>query len=81
MPEVSLDGEVTFQRTPDAKAVTGIGQRLAVGKGDQGAWAATTKALQPDLYMDAISVDGADFNDRGDRLFKRAHASSGQSRS
>src|ERR1035437_9090359 len=63
-PEVSPDGKVTFRlRAPNAKevAVTGIGQRLAMQKDDQGVWSATTEALQPDLYTYAFSVDGATF--------------------
>ena len=61
-PEVGPDGQVTFRlRAPNAKevAVTGIGQRLAMQKDDQGVWSAATDALKPDIYTYAFSVDGA----------------------
>jgi enterochelin esterase-like enzyme len=81
-PEVSADGKVTFRlRAPNAKevAVTGIGERLAMVKDEQGVWSATTAPLQPDLYTYSFSVDGATFDDPGNPLFKTASGSAGQS--
>jgi enterochelin esterase-like enzyme len=81
-PEVSTDAKVTFRlRAPNAKevAVTGIGQRLAMVKDDQGVWSATTDPLQPDLYTYAFSVDGATVNDPANPLFKTSYGSAGQS--
>jgi enterochelin esterase family protein len=81
-PEVSQDGKVTFRlRAPDAKEVwvTGIGQRLAMQKDEQGVWSATTEVLQPDLYTYSFSMDGATFNDPGNPLFKASYGSAGQS--
>ena len=81
-PEVSPDGKVTFRlRAPNAKevAVTGIGQRLAMQKDEQGVWSATTETLQPDLYTYSFSVDGATVNDPQDPLFKASYGSAGQS--
>ena len=81
-PEVSADGKVTFRlRAPNAKdvAVTGIGQRLAMAKDEQGVWSATTAALEPDLYTYAFSVDGATFSDPGNPLFKSAYGAGNQS--
>jgi enterochelin esterase family protein len=81
-PEVSADGKVTFRlRAPNAKevAVTGIGQRLAMQKDDQGIWSATTDVLQPDLYTYAFSVDGATVNDPANGLFKTSYGTAGQS--
>src|SRR4249920_563463 len=60
-PEVSGDGKVTFRlRAPNAKEVfvTGIGQRLAMEKNEQGVWIATTDTLKPDIYTYAFSADG-----------------------
>jgi enterochelin esterase-like enzyme len=81
-PEVGADGKVTFRlRAPDAKevAVTGIGQRLAMQKDEQGVWSATTDTLQPDLYTYMFAVDGATVNDPGNPLFKTSFGSAGQS--
>jgi enterochelin esterase family protein len=81
-PEVSADGKVTFRlRAPNAKevAVTGIGQRLAMQKDEQGVWTATTEPLKPDMYAYSFSVDGATFTDPGNPLFKPAYGSAGQS--
>lgn len=81
-PEVSADGRVTFRlRAPNAKevAVTGIGQRLAMQKDEQGVWTATTEPLKPDMYAYSFSVDGATFTDPGNPLFKPAYGSAGQS--
>jgi len=81
-PEVSADGKVTFRlRAPNAKdvAVTGLGERIAMVKDDQGIWSATTAALQPDLYTYSFSVDGATFNDSANPLFKTSYGSAGQS--
>ena len=81
-PEVSPDGKVTLRlRAPNAKevAVTGIGQRLAMTKDEQGIWSATTDVLQPDLYTYAFSVDGATVNDPANALSKTSYGSAGQS--
>jgi enterochelin esterase-like enzyme len=81
-PEVSPEGKVTFRlRAPNAKevAVTGIGQRLAMEKNDQGVWTATTDVLKPDIYSYSFSVDGATFPDPGNPQFKTAYGSAGQS--
>ncbi len=81
-PEVAADGSVTLRlRAPNAKevAVTGLGERLAMVKDDQGVWSAVTKPLQPDLYTYAFSVDGATFNDPSNPLFKTSYGSAGQS--
>ena len=81
-PEVSPDGKVTFRlRAPNAKEVfvTGIGQRLAMEKNEQGVWTATTEPLKPDIYSYSFSVDGSTFNDPGNAQFKTAYGSAGQS--
>jgi enterochelin esterase family protein len=81
-PEVSTDGRVTFRlRAPNAKEVfvTGIGQRLAMQKNEQGVWTATTDPLKPDIYTYSFSVDGATFNDPGNPLLKSAYGNAGQS--
>ena len=81
-PEVSPDGKVTFRlRAPNAKDVfvTGIGQRLAMEKNEQGVWTATTEPLKPDIYSYSFSVDGSTFNDPGNAQFKTAYGSAGQS--
>jgi enterochelin esterase family protein len=81
-PEVGADGKVTFRlRAPNAKevAVTGIGQRLAMQKDDQGIWSATTDSLKPDIYTYSFSVDGANFIDPANPLLKTSYGSAGQS--
>ncbi len=81
-PEVSADGRVTFRlRGPNAKEVfvTGIGQRLAMQKNDQGIWTATTDPLKPDIYTYSFSVDGATFMDPSNPLLKSAYGNAGQS--
>src|SRR5580692_2385334 len=81
-PEVSTEGRVTFRlRAPNAKEVfvTGIGQRLAMQKNEQGVWTATTDPLKPDIYTYSFSVDGATFNDPGNPLLKSAYGNAGQS--
>jgi enterochelin esterase family protein len=81
-PEVSAEGAVTFRlRAPNAKEVfvTGIGQRLAMQKDDQGVWSATTESLKPDIYTYSFSVDGASFVDPGNPLLKTAYGGAGQS--
>jgi len=81
-PEVAPDGKVTFRlRAPNAKevAVTGIGQRLAMQKDEQGVWSATTDALKPDIYTYAFNVDGANFIDPANPLLKTSYGSAGQS--
>ena len=81
-PEVSADGKVTFRlRAPNAKevAVTGMGERLAMTKDDQGVWSATTSTLKPDLYTYAFSVDGLNVIDPANGVFKTSYGSAGQS--
>ena len=81
-PEVSADGKVTVRlRAPNAREVfvTGLGQRLALEKDDQGVWSATTGSLKPDLYTYSFSVDGATFTDPGNPLFKTSFGTAGQS--
>jgi enterochelin esterase family protein len=76
------DGTVTFRlRAPNAKevAVTGIGQRLAMQKDEQGVWSATTDVLKPDIYTYSFSVDGASFIDPANPLLKTSYGSAGQS--
>jgi enterochelin esterase-like enzyme len=82
-PEVSPDGKVTFRlRAPNAKevAVTGVGQRLAMTKDDQGVWSATTDTLKPDLYTYMFSVDGLSIVDPVNGHFKTSFGSAGNSR-
>src|SRR4051812_47417113 len=81
-PEVAADGKVTFRlRAPNAKevAVTGIGQRLAMTKDDQGVWSMTTEAMKPDLYTYMFSVDGVSMLDPGNGMFKTSYGSAGNS--
>jgi enterochelin esterase family protein len=59
--------------------VTGMGQRLAMEKNEQGIWTATTDALKPDIYTYSFSVDGAAFNDPANPRFKTAFTNAGQS--
>jgi enterochelin esterase family protein len=65
-PEVSADGKLTVRlRAANAKEVflTGVGQRLAMQKDEQGIWSVTTDVLKPDVYMYQFSVDGLTVND------------------
>ena len=81
-PEISADGKVTFRlRAPDAKeaSVTGIGQRLAMQKNEQGVWTATTDPLKPDIYTYSFSVDGATISDPANPAMKTAYGNAGQS--
>jgi enterochelin esterase family protein len=81
-PEVSADGRVTLRvRAPNAKEVfvTGLGQRLAMQRSEQGVWSVTTDPLKPDIYTYSFSVDGATFNDPGNSSFKTSFGSAGQS--
>ncbi|SPE43419.1 putative esterase [Candidatus Sulfopaludibacter sp. SbA3] len=81
-PDVSQDGKVTFRlRAPNAKevAVTGIGQRLAMQKDDQGIWSATTDVLKPNIYTYSFSVDGASFPDPANSQLKTSFGSVGES--
>ena len=81
-PEVSADGRITFRlRAPDAKEVivTGLGQRLAMQKNEEGIWTATTEPMKPDIYSYSFSVDGAVVNDPGNGQFKTSYNSAGQS--
>jgi len=81
-PEVSTDGKVTFRlRAPNAKEVfvTGIGQRIAMEKNEQGVWTATTDTLKPDIYTYSFSADGVTLNDPANPLFKTSYGSAGSS--
>src|SRR5262245_35357186 len=81
-PEVGADGAITFRlRAPDAKdvAVTGIGQRLAMTKNDQGVWSVTTPPQKPDIYQYSCNVDGATVIDPANALLKTSYGSAGQS--
>src|SRR5262245_31263247 len=81
-PEVALDGKVTFRlRAPNAKevAVTGIGQRLAMTKDEQGVWSATTEVLKPDFYTYMFNVDGLSITDPANGRFKTSFGSAGNS--
>src|SRR3954462_10713849 len=81
-PEVMPDGKVTFRlRAPNAKevAVTGIGQRRAMTKDEQGVWSATTDTLKPDLYTYMFSVDGLSIVDPATGQFKTSFGSAGNS--
>ena len=82
-PEVAPDGKVTFRlRAPNAKevAVTGIGQRLAMTRDEQGVWSATTpEALKPDLYTYMFNVDGLSITDPANGRFKTSFGSAGNS--
>src|ERR1019366_1875169 len=67
-PEVSADGKITFRlRAPNAKEVfvTGIGQRIAMQKNEQGVWTATTDSLT--------------LTDPANPLFKTSYGSAGSS--
>src|SRR6516225_4650276 len=80
-PEVSPDGKITFRlRAPNAKevAVTGIGERLAMTKDDQGVWSATTGVLKPDIYTYSFNVDGVNVLDPGSRSQKSSYNGPGQ---
>jgi len=81
-PEVSADGKVTFRlRAPNAKEVfvTGVGQRLALEKNEQGVWSITTDTLKPDLYTYSFQVDGMTITDPANSKFKPSFGSAGQS--
>jgi enterochelin esterase family protein len=81
-PEVGADGSVTFRlRAPDAKevALTGMGERLAMQKNEQGIWSASSAPMKPDLYTYSFNVDGATVVDPGNSLFKTSYGSAGQS--
>lgn len=62
-PEVHADHTITFRfRAPNAQKVEvnveGNGN-LALTKGANGIWAATSKAMTPDIYSYTFSVDGS----------------------
>ena len=81
-PEVSSDGKVTFRlRAPNAREVfvSGIGQRLAAEKDEQGIWSVTTGTLKPDIYTYSFQVDGMTITDPGNSRFKPSFGSAGQS--
>jgi enterochelin esterase-like enzyme len=81
-PEVAADSRVTFRlRAPNAKEVfvTGVGQRLAMQKNEQGVWSVTTEPLQADVYFYSFNVDGLTIADPGNRHFKSNYGAAGQS--
>src|SRR5262245_57636860 len=82
-PEVAPDGRVTFRlRAPNAREVfvTGVGQRLAMTKNEQGVWTATTPdPLKPEIYTYSFNVDGTNFNDPSNPKFKPAFCNAGTS--
>jgi enterochelin esterase-like enzyme len=81
-PEISTDGHLTVRlRAPNAKEVflTGVGQRLAMQKDDQGVWSATTDVLKPDVYMYQFSVDGMTVNDPSNPSLATSYGSGGRS--
>jgi enterochelin esterase family protein len=81
-PEVASDGSVTVRlRAPNAKEVflTGIGQRLALTKDDQGVWSATTPVLKPDVYLYQFSVDGMTVNDPSNPSLGTSYGTGGRS--
>src|ERR1700722_2241756 len=62
-PEVHADNRVTFRlRAPNAKEVgvqiDGASKPLAMQKGAEGIWVATTEPLAPDFYGYTFFVDG-----------------------
>jgi enterochelin esterase family protein len=68
-------------RAPNAKEVflTGIGQRLALTKDDQGVWSATTAVLKPDVYLYQFSVDGMTVNDPSNPSLGTSYGTGGRS--
>src|SRR3954471_7647886 len=80
-PEVAADGKVTFRvRAPNAKevAVTGIGERLAMAKDEQGVWSVTT-TLKPEIYTYMFNVDGINMPDPVNPHLKTSYAAVGNS--
>ncbi|HWC99648.1 MAG TPA: alpha/beta hydrolase-fold protein [Candidatus Sulfopaludibacter sp.] len=81
-PEVSADGKVTLRlRAPNAKdvAVTGMGERLAMQKDEQGIWTATTGVLKPDIYLYSFNVDGLSISDPANPLHQSSYSNLGPS--
>lgn len=66
-PEVKADRTVTFRlRAPNAQKVEVNLEslpRLAMAKGPDGVWTATTSALEPDIYGYSFVIDGTGFVD------------------
>ncbi len=81
-PEVTADGHLTVRlRAPNAKEVflTGLGQRVAMQKDDQGVWSTTTDVLKPDVYMYQFSVDGTAVNDPSNPNLATSYGTGGRS--
>uniref|UniRef100_Q01VW5 Putative esterase n=1 Tax=Solibacter usitatus (strain Ellin6076) TaxID=234267 RepID=Q01VW5_SOLUE len=81
-PEVSADGKVTVRlRAPKATEVfvTGLGERLAMQKDEQGVWSVTTGTLKPDIYSYSFQVDGMTVTDPSNPKSKPSYANAGQS--
>ena len=77
-PEIASDGRVTFRlRAPNAKEVTvAMGStRLPMQKGEQGIWAATSEALEPDYYAYSFIADGTTLNDPVNRQLQTSFGS------
>ena len=78
-PVVNADGTVTFNfYSPSAQRVSVSGdfdeirnQRLEMTKQENGVWAVTTKALNPELYSYSLSVDGQRFVDPANSYVNR----------
>lgn len=67
-PEVKADGSVVFRlRAPNAQQIfvnrEGARAHLAMAKGADGVWEATTEPLQPDYYGYTFQVDGVNLLD------------------
>jgi enterochelin esterase family protein len=73
-PEVAPDGSVTFRlRAPNAQKVEvrgDWGEAVAMTKGTDGVWSATTGALKPDIYSYSFRVDEASISDPGNNHLK-----------
>ena len=81
-PEVGSDRSVTFRlRAPNAKEVriTGIGQPVAMARGEDGVWTARVGPLDVDLYSYSFSVDGVSMLDPGNPRQKTLYMGVGQS--
>ena len=81
-PEIAPDGKVTVRlRAPKATevAVTGLGERLAMQKDEQGVWSVTTGPLKPEIYTYTFSVDGMNRSDPGNPSQKTSWGTGGQS--
>lgn len=73
-PQVNNDKSVTFRlRAPGAQEIFANPEgmpRIAMTKGEDGIWTATTPVLQPDLYGYTFNVDGVGRMDPGTSMMK-----------